>query len=61
MPLPASVTTAVDGLSFTVVYDGDTTDWTLGLGKWDIKFEFSATSISRTEIFRVNVIESVTA
>lgn len=58
---PLDVTTAIDGLSFTVSYPGDTADWTLGLGKWDIKFEFSATSISRTEIFRVNVIESVTA
>lgn len=58
---PLTVTTAIDGLSFTVYYPGDTADWELGLGKWDIKFEFSATSISRTEIFRVNVIESVTA
>lgn len=55
-----TVVKAVDGLSFTVSYDGDTEDWTVGLGRWDIKFEFSPTSISRTEIFRVNVIDSVT-
>jgi hypothetical protein len=56
-----TVTTAVDGLSFIVSYPGDTSDWSLGLGKWDIKFVFGPGSISRTEIFRVNVIESVTA
>ena len=58
---PLTVTKAVDGLSFTVAYTGDTTNWALGLGKWDIKFAFSSTSISRSEIFRVNVIDSVTA
>jgi len=55
-----TVVTAVDGLSFTVSYPGDTADWAIGLGRWDIKFAFSSTSISRTEIFRVNVIDSVT-
>ena len=58
---PLTVTKAVDGLSFTVSYAGDTADWHVGLGRWDIKFAFSSSSISRTEIFRVNVIESVTA
>ena len=58
---PLTVTKAVDGLSFTVSYSGDTADWSVGLGRWDIKFAFSSSSISRTEIFRVNVIESVTA
>jgi hypothetical protein len=57
---PMTITKAVDGLSFTVYYAGDTSSWALGLGKWDIKFAFSASSISRTEIFRVNVIDSVT-
>lgn len=56
-----TVDKAVDGLSFTVYYEGDTSDWALGLGRWDIKFVFSADSISRSEIFRVNVIDSVTA
>ena len=58
---PMTVTKAVDGLSFTVNYTGDTADWAIGLGRWDIKFAFSASSISRSEIFRVNVIDSVTA
>ena len=57
---PMTITKAGDGLSFTVYYAGDTSSWALGLGKWDIKFAFSASSISRTEIFRVNVIDSVT-
>jgi hypothetical protein len=55
------VTKALDGLSFTVSYPGDTSNWAIGTGRWDIKFAFSSSSISRTEIFRVNVIESVTA
>jgi hypothetical protein len=58
---PLTVTKALDGLSFIVSYPGDTADWSVGLGRWDIKFAFSSTSISRTEIFRVQVIESVTA
>jgi len=58
---PMTVTKAGDGLSFTVAYTaGSTADWALGVGRWDIKFAFSSTSISRSEIFRVNVIDSVT-
>ena len=55
-----TVTKAGDGLSFTVAYAGSTADWSLGLGKWDIKFVFPGSTISRTELFRVNVIDSVT-
>jgi hypothetical protein len=55
-----TVTKAGDGLSFTVTYPGSTADWAIGLGKWDIKFVFPGSTISRTEIFRVNVIDSVT-
>jgi endonuclease YncB( thermonuclease family) len=55
-----TVTKAVDGLSFTVTYAGSTADWAIGLGKWDIKFVFPGSTISRTELFRVNVIDSVT-
>jgi len=55
------VVKAIDGLSFTVSYPGDTSLWMLGLGDWDIKFVFPGDTISRTEIFRVNVIDSVTA
>ena len=56
-----TVTKAVDGLSFTVSYAGDTADWAIGLGRWDIKFVFPGSTVSRSEIFRVNVIDSVTA
>lgn len=55
-----TVTKAIDGLSFTVTYPGDTSNWALGLGKWDIKFVFPGSTVSRSEIFRVNVIDSVT-
>jgi hypothetical protein len=55
-----TVTKAGDGLSFTVTYPGSTADWAIGLGKWDIKFVFPGSTISRTELFRVNVIDSVT-
>ena len=55
-----TITKAGDGLSFTVAYTGSTADWAIGVGRWDIKFAFSSSSISRSEIFRVNVIDSVT-
>lgn len=55
-----TVTKAVDGLSFTVAYSGDTSNWAIGLGRWDIKFVFPGSTVSRSEIFRVNVIDSVT-
>lgn len=54
-----TVTKAVDGLSFTVTYAGSTANWALGLAKWDIKFVYGS-SITRSEIFRVKVIDSVT-
>ncbi len=56
-----TVTKAIDGLSFTVAYPGSTSDWALGLGRWDIKFVFSPGAISRTEVFRVQIIDAVTA
>jgi hypothetical protein len=54
------ITKALDGLSFTCSYPGSTADWALGLGRWDIKFVFPGGGISRTEVFRVQVIDSVT-
>lgn len=57
---PLTVTIAGNGLSFTVVYPASTSEWELGLGRWDIKFVFPGATISRTEIFRVDVIDSVT-
>ena len=55
-----TVTKAGDGLSFTTTYPSSTATWALGLGKWDIKFVFPGSTVSRSEIFRVNVIDSVT-
>ena len=55
-----TVTKAVDGLSFTVAYSGHTANWAIGTGRWDIKFVFPGSTVSRSEIFRVNVIDSVT-
>jgi hypothetical protein len=57
-----TITKALDGLSFIVSYPGDTANWSIGLGKWDIKFVFPGppSAVSRTEIFRVQVVESVT-
>ena len=55
------VTIAPGGLSFSTVYDGDTSEWSIGQASWDIKFVFPGSTVSRTEIFRVNVIDSVTA
>jgi hypothetical protein len=57
---PLTIEKAVDGLSFTCYYPGSTADWALGLGRWDIKFVFGPSSISRTQVFRVQVIDSVT-
>ena len=56
-----TITKAGDGLSFTTAYVGDTSTWAIGIGRWDIKFVFPGDTISRTEVFRVNVIDSVTA
>jgi len=56
-----TITKAVNGLSFTVTYAGDTSNWAIGTARWDIKFVFPGSTVSRTEIFRVNVIDSVTA
>lgn len=55
-----TITKALDGLSFTCTYPGSTADWALGLGRWDIKFVFPGDTVSRTEVFRVQVIDSVT-
>ena len=55
-----TVVTANDGLSFTVAYTGSTASWALGLARWDIKFVFPGSTVSRTEIFRVSVLDVVT-
>lgn len=56
-----TVTKAGDGLSFTTAYTGDTSSWHLGAARWDIKFTFPGNVVTRTETFRINVVESVTA
>lgn len=55
-----TITVAGNGLSFTVSYAGDTSSWALGIGRWDVKFVFPGSVVSRSDIFRVNVIDSVT-
>lgn len=55
------VTKAEDGLSFSVYYDGDTSDWEIGAYNWDIKFVFPGDTVTRSELLRVNVIDTVTA
>jgi hypothetical protein len=43
-----------------VSYAGDTADWPLGWSNWDIKFVFPGSTVSRSEIFRIQVIDAVT-
>jgi hypothetical protein len=52
------VVVAEDGLSFTVSYPYDTSEWAIGVGKWDIKFVFGSTTHS--EMLRIDVAETVT-
>lgn len=57
--LPLAVTVAEDGLSFSTVYEGDSSTWAPGTWPFDIKFVFpSGTSHSVT--FRLIVAESIT-
>lgn len=51
---------AVDGLSFTTTYLGDTSDWALGLASWDIRFTFPGGPVTHSTIFRVQVQETIT-
>ena len=55
-----AVTLAVDGLSFTTTYVGDTSDWSLGLASWDIRFQFAGDPVTHSNIFRVKVEETIT-
>ena len=55
---PCTITVAGDGLSF-VASVPDTTKWTLGNARWDIKFAYS-TTIFYSETMRLNVIDQVT-
>ena len=53
-------TVAVDGLSCTAVYPGDTSDWATGSARWDIKFS-NGGSIFYSDTMRLDVIGQVTA
>lgn len=54
------VTKAVDNLSFTTNFVGDTSDWHLGLASWDIRFQFTGSPVTHSQIFRINVQETIT-
>jgi len=54
-----TVTMAGDGLSFVLRYDGSTTDWNTGTGRWDIKFSTGGT-VFYTETIRILIIDEVT-
>lgn len=54
------VTIAEDGLSYTTIYDGDTSDWAIGLASWDMRFVFSGSPTTHSVIFRVNVAHTIT-
>jgi hypothetical protein len=55
-----TVALAVDGLSFSTTYVGDTSNWSLGLGSWDIRFQFAGSPVTHSNIFRVKVEETIT-
>jgi len=55
-----AVTVAVDGLSFTTNFIGDTSDWALGLASWDIRFSFPGSPVTHSSLFRVQVEETIT-
>lgn len=55
---PCTITVAGDGLSF-VASVPDTTDFSLGNARWDIKFAYS-TTIFYSETMRLSVIDQVT-
>ena len=54
------VTIAEDGLSFSTIYDGDTSDWGLGQANWDIRFVFDGNPVSHSTIFRVIIADTIT-
>ena len=55
-----TVSLAGDGLSFSTTYVGDTSNWSLGLGSWDIRFQFAGSPVTHSNIFRVKVEETIT-
>lgn len=56
---PLTITMANDGLSFVASFS-DSSDWTLGNARWDIRFVFG-TTVFYSETMRLSVIDQVTA
>jgi hypothetical protein len=54
------VTIAAGGLSFSTTYVGDTSNWSLGLGSWDIRFTFPGGPVTHSTLFRVQIQETIT-
>jgi hypothetical protein len=55
---PLTINMAVNGLSFVATYP-DSSDWALGVAKWDIKFNYGG-SIFFSDTMRLDVIAQVT-
>lgn len=55
---PLTITMAVNGLSFVATY-ADSSDWALGVAKWDIKFNYGG-SVFFSDTLRLDVIAQVT-
>jgi hypothetical protein len=55
-----TVEIAGDGLSFTTIYDGDTSDWSVGQANWDIRFVFPDSPTTHSQQFRVIVADTIT-
>lgn len=53
-----TITMAVNGLSFVASYP-DSSDWAVGVAKWDIKFNYGG-SIFYSDTLRLDVIAQVT-
>jgi hypothetical protein len=54
------VSIAAGGLSFSTTYVGDTSNWSLGLGSWDIRFTFPGGPVTHSTLFRVQIQETIT-
>jgi hypothetical protein len=55
---PLTINMAVNGLSFIATYP-DSSDWALGVAKWDIKFNYGG-SIFFSDTMRLDIIAQVT-
>ena len=55
-----TVQIAGDGLSFSTIYDGDTSEWGIGQANWDIRFVFVGSPVTHSRTFRVIVEDTVT-